>query len=87
MTKERLSPSRWRSIAGILATALLLGLYARGGPAWVLGFVALVPWLLVLGTDRTMLRVSANAALMSIAFTSAAILCRVSESIEAYRTA
>ncbi|KRC38076.1 MULTISPECIES: apolipoprotein N-acyltransferase [unclassified Lysobacter] len=72
MTKERLSPSRWRSIAGILATAVLLGLYARGGPAWGLGFVALVPWLLVLATDRTMLRVSANAALMSIAFVAAA---------------
>lgn len=72
MTKERLSPSRWRSIAGILATAVLLGLYARGGPAWGLGFVALVPWLLVLDTDRTMLRVSANAALMSIAFVAAA---------------
>lgn len=72
MTKERLSPSRWRSLAGILATAALLGLYARGGPAWGLGFVALVPWLLVLNTDRTTRGVLANAALMSIAFMAAA---------------
>ncbi|MEG3788899.1 apolipoprotein N-acyltransferase [Lysobacter sp. CCNWLW3] len=72
MTKERLSPSRWRSLAGILATAALLGLYARGGPAWGLGFVALVPWLLVLNTDRTARGVLANAALMSIAFMAAA---------------
>lgn len=72
MTKEGLSPSRWRSFAGLLATALLLGLYARGGPAWGLGFVALVPWLLVLNTDRTPLRVLAIGALMSVAFVAAA---------------
>lgn len=71
MTPERLSPSRWRSLAGILATALLLGLYARGGPAWALGFVALVPWLLVLNTERATPRLLANAALMSIAFMAA----------------
>lgn len=71
MTQERLSPSRWRSLAGILATAALLGLYARGGPAWGLGFVALVPWLLVLDGDRKTLAVLANAALMSIAFVAA----------------
>lgn len=72
MTKERLSPSRWRSLAGILATALLLGLYARGGPAWGLGFVALVPWLLVLDADRTSARVLALGALTSVAFVAAA---------------
>lgn len=71
MIQERLSPSRWRSLAGILATAALLGLYARGGPAWGLGFVALVPWLLVLDNDRSMLRALANGALMSIAFVAA----------------
>jgi apolipoprotein N-acyltransferase len=36
------SGGRW---AGIVASALLCGLYARGGAGWVLGFVALVPWL------------------------------------------
>lgn len=71
MIQERLSPSRWRSLAGILATAALLGLYARGGPAWGLGFVALVPWLLVLDNDRTTLRVLANGALMSVVFVAA----------------
>ncbi|MGH8080715.1 MAG: apolipoprotein N-acyltransferase [Lysobacter sp.] len=71
MTTERLSPSRWHSLAGILATTVLLGLYARGGLAWGLGFVALVPWLLALNTDRTTLRVLANSALMSIAYVTA----------------
>ncbi|MGJ7901192.1 apolipoprotein N-acyltransferase [Lysobacter sp. 1R34A] len=66
-----MSSSRWRSLAGILATAVLLGLYARGGPAWGLGFVALVPWLLVLDRDRSTPRTLANAALMSIAFAAA----------------
>ncbi|MGO1071604.1 apolipoprotein N-acyltransferase [Lysobacter sp. CA199] len=66
-----MSPSRWRSLAGILATAVLLGLYARGGLAWGLGFVALVPWLLALNTDTTALRMLANGALMSIAFAAA----------------
>lgn len=69
MTHERLS--RWRSLAGILATAVLLGVYALGGFAWMLGFVALVPWLLTLNTDRTTPRVLANAALMSVAFVAA----------------
>ncbi|MEJ6001178.1 apolipoprotein N-acyltransferase [Paucibacter soli] len=39
---HRLATSRW---FGPLASALLCGLYARGGAAWSLGFVALVPWL------------------------------------------
>ena len=71
MIQERLSPSRWPSLAGILATAALLGLYARGGPAWGLGFVALVPWLLVLDNGKTTLRALANGALMSVAFVAA----------------
>jgi len=71
LIQERLSPSRWPSLAGILATAALLGLYARGGPAWGLGFVALVPWLLVLDNGKTTLRALANGALMSVAFVAA----------------
>ncbi len=38
-------------LAGILGSAALLGLYARGGGWAALGFVALVPWLWAL--DRT----------------------------------
>ena len=34
--------SRWRSLAGVLFSAVLLGLYSRGGAAFALGFVALV---------------------------------------------
>ncbi|BAV97337.1 apolipoprotein N-acyltransferase [Lysobacter enzymogenes] len=62
---------RWRSFAGIVASAILFGLYARGGVAWGLGFVALVPWLLSLQRDATMLRALASGALMSVAFVAA----------------
>ncbi|MBW8368097.1 MAG: apolipoprotein N-acyltransferase [Arenimonas sp.] len=68
MTTERLPLSRWRRLAGLLATALLLGLYAHGGAAWVLGFVALVPWLLVLDAGRTARSALAAGLLMSVAF-------------------
>jgi len=68
MTTERLPLSRWRRLAGLLATALLLGLYARGGMAWALGFVALVPWLLVLDAGRSARGALAAGLLMSVAF-------------------
>ncbi len=68
MTTERLPLSRWRRLAGLLATALLLGLYARGGFGWMLGFVALVPWLLVLDHGRTARGALAGGLLMSVAF-------------------
>lgn len=71
MVQERSSLSRWRGPAGILATALLLGLYARGGLAWGLGFVALVPWLLALGRGTTLHGALASGALMSVAFVAA----------------
>ncbi|SDW86326.1 apolipoprotein N-acyltransferase [Lysobacter enzymogenes] len=71
MIQERWSSVRWRSFAGIFASAILFGLYARGGVAWVLGFVALVPWLLTLQRDATMLRALASGALMSVAFVAA----------------
>ncbi|WP_196778832.1 apolipoprotein N-acyltransferase [Lysobacter silvisoli] len=54
-----------------MLTAALLGLYALGGPAWALGFVALVPWLLTLGADQKPLTVVVNAALLCVAFTAA----------------
>ena len=70
MTTERLSPS-----AGAprrpSCTAVLLGVYARGGPAWVLGFVAMVPWLLVLDRAGTVRGALFGGALMSIGFMAA----------------
>jgi apolipoprotein N-acyltransferase len=68
---ERLPLSRWRHVAGVLASALLLGLYSRGGYAWVLGFVALVPWLLALNATRTRRGSLASGGLMSFAFVAA----------------
>lgn len=57
--------------AGIVGSAVLLGLYARGGNAWPLGFLALVPWLLALGRMRTLAGTLLSAWLMTIAFTLA----------------
>lgn len=51
--------------------ALLCGLYARGGAAWVLGFVALVPWLRTLDADTSLARTLLGAWAMSVAFTAA----------------
>ena len=59
-------------LAGVLASALLLGLYARGGNFYLLGFVALVPWLLALQACKTSLRALAAGIAMSIAFVGAA---------------
>lgn len=58
-------------LAGALASALLLGLYARGGAAWPLGFVALVPWLLALDASRGVRAALGGALLMSVAFAAA----------------
>jgi apolipoprotein N-acyltransferase len=52
----------------------MLWLYARGGAAWVLGFVALVPWLRTLDsqpTARSAARTLVNAWWMSVAFAAA----------------
>jgi apolipoprotein N-acyltransferase len=64
----------WRTLAGIVASAALLGLYARGGHAWMLGFAALVPWLLASNTTRTVIGAVLNGWLMSIAFVAAVFL-------------
>lgn len=61
-------PSRWLALAGIVASALALGLYARGGHAWPLGFVALVPWLLTLSRANTLISALLSGWLMSVAF-------------------
>lgn len=59
-------------LAGVLASALLLGLYARGGNAYLLGFVALVPWLLALDARDTLGRAVAGSIALAIAFAAAA---------------
>ena len=49
----------------------MLGLYARGGHAWSLGFIALVPWLLALDTSPGSAAALRSALLMSIGFVAA----------------
>jgi apolipoprotein N-acyltransferase len=61
-----------RVLAGITASAALSALYARGGAAWVLGFVFLVPWLRTLDASRTLTGALLCAYAMSLAFTAAA---------------
>lgn len=53
MILARVRASRWQAVAGIAVSSLLLAVYARGGPAFALGFVALVPWLWALDGART----------------------------------
>jgi apolipoprotein N-acyltransferase len=68
--------SGWRGSAGIIASvalsALLLGLYVRGGPGFALGFVALVPWLLALNATRTAAGAARSGWCMAMAFVVAA---------------
>ena len=65
-----LTGSGW---AGILASALLCALYARGGAGWLLGFVALVPWLRTLDAKRTVAGVPLGAWAMSLSYAAAVI--------------
>jgi apolipoprotein N-acyltransferase len=57
----------------VLGSAALCALYARGGAAWPLGFVVLVPWLRALDTTRTLAGAVLAGWAMSVAF-SAAVL-------------
>lgn len=57
--------------AGILASAVLAGLYVRGGPAWVLGFVLLVPWLRTLDATRSLGGALLGGVVMTVAYTAA----------------
>jgi apolipoprotein N-acyltransferase len=57
-------------LLGLVAGALLLAGYARGGPGWLLGFVALVPWLWVLDRNRSL----AGTLLAAYAMTLALVL-------------
>ena len=64
-------PPRLRTVAGILASALLAWTYTQGGIACALGFFALVPWLRTLDACAS-LRASLLAAwAMAVAFTLA----------------
>ncbi len=65
---SRFSRAGWRSLAGLVLSAALLGLYSRGGYAYLLGFVALVPWLLALNAMTTMAATARSGLLMSMAF-------------------
>jgi len=67
---HRLARSRW---TGVVAAALLCGLYARGGPAWMLGFGALVPWLRTLDAEAHLGRTLLGAWAMSVAYTAAVL--------------
>ena len=76
MTTERLSwihrrGARWRNVAGLLVSVVLLAVYVRVPQAWALGFVALVPWLLALDTTRSTGGALLGGAAMSVAFVAA----------------
>ena len=60
--------SGWRAVAGLVLSAALFGVYAHGGIAWVLGLVALVPWLLALDHVRGLGGALRHGLLMSLAF-------------------
>lgn len=59
---------RW---GGIAAAALLCGLYARGGLAWPLGFIALLPWLRALDHETRWGATLLSAWALSVAYTAA----------------
>lgn len=50
----------------------MVALYARGGAAWLLGFVLLVPWLHTLDNSPTLGAALLRGWLMSVAYTAAA---------------
>lgn len=66
-----LNQSGRRLLAGTLVSAILLGLFFRGGSAWLLGFVVLVPWLRSLDAIRTLSGSLLSAWAMSVGFTAA----------------
>lgn len=68
---RRFSQPGWRALAGIVASAVLLGVYARGGNGYLLGFIGLVPWLLALDATRTAAGAARSGLVMGIAFVAA----------------
>jgi apolipoprotein N-acyltransferase len=67
----RFSFSGWRTLTGIILSAVLFGLYSRGSVAYLLGFVALVPWLLSLNSITSAWRAIGSGVLMSALFSIA----------------
>ena len=67
----RFSSPGWRSLAGLVLSAAMLGLYSRGGYFYPLGFIALVPWLLVLSTIPNITGSLRSGLVMSIVFVAA----------------
>lgn len=61
------------TLLGVIGSGALIALYARGGWGWMLGFVALVPWLWTLDRLRSFTAVLAGATLMSALFVAAAL--------------
>jgi apolipoprotein N-acyltransferase len=61
-----------RIVAGILASAVMAALYARGGAGWLLGFIFLVPWLRTLDASATLAATLLRAYAMALAYTAAA---------------
>lgn len=59
--------------AGVAATSVLLAAYARGGPAFALGFVLLVPWLRALDGVRSAGGALLAGWLMSVGYVAAAL--------------
>lgn len=62
------SPAAWLAL---LAGALLLALFSRGGAGWLLGFVALLPWLWLLDRPRTWAGTLGLAVAMAMALAMA----------------
>ena len=65
------SRPRLRDATAVVATALLSLVYVQGGIAWILGLVALVPWLMSLDAQPTLARTLVSAWAMAVAFTLA----------------
>lgn len=63
----------WRMPAGVFASALLFALYAKGGFAWPLGFVVLVPWLRALDVAPTAFAAVRGGLLMAVGFVAAVL--------------
>ena len=61
----------WRGLLGVLLSALMAFLYARGGIAYVLGFLLLVPWLHELNTSVGLTRHLLLAYALCLAYTAA----------------
>lgn len=59
--------------AGVVAASVLLAAYARGGPAFALGFVLLVPWLRALDGVRGAGGALLAGWLMSVGYVAAAL--------------